>query len=113
MWRALVFDATGELFSVGTSKASDAALLARGLVAIPLAGPPDLSAVEWDAVTRTFIPVPAPTLTDRAQEILDVPRLNSVLAKLNGPDVDALRDEIGAGFGEKRFYDAATIPLEL
>lgn len=67
LWQGLVDKQTGELRSVGTVLADDAA--SRFDVVDLGDAPPDFAVVDWDAPTRTLKPRPAPVLLDRLDDI--------------------------------------------
>ena len=85
-WQALVDWATGDLVSVGTVLAPDAA--ERFQVILLGDERPDREAVVWDRAERSFVARPAPVLLDR---------LDDVEARLQAdPDFRAVWDGLSA-----------------
>lgn len=75
-WFVVVDDTTGRL-QTAAFQDPVAPSVNPPLIVIPLAGPPSRNEM-WDEGTRTYVPRPPRIYVDRAQDVINDPRLNNV-----------------------------------
>lgn len=108
-WFAVYDSTTGDLKSVGTVIAPQAALDAQNLTAVQLAGKPD-DATMWDKTSKAFVARPAKVLVDRLQDFLDDTNFLAVWNGLSAGQKNAVRTTMIRILGKRRFRNAADTP---
>jgi hypothetical protein len=102
-WYAIYQSSDGRLVSIGEAESQP---VIAGMVALPLAGKPDLKPLMWDEATRAFVVRPAKVLVDRLDDIAGNPNYQDFLdayQALSAANRTKLRNAVIRLLGSKRF----------